>query len=95
MKSVIYYFDFSEYEIVQEYQANFKCKEEYLSNFEAAALCWAAEAIKRSADEVIFCDNQVWWDEGNERLSLFLTHNNILMKRNYTTEKMWRIQCNF
>lgn len=84
--------NFTFYQIDNENISLFKCAEGSLSDFHCFALCKCAEAIAQK--ETILVDNRVWWDDGNNRKSLYMTTTGILVCEDCTENKLYRVEFN-
>lgn len=81
-------------EIDAPYREDFKCAEGTLSDFHSNAISWVGDAIMPEKCVGVFCDNNYWWDEGNEpvRWSVFMTQNGNLMLKNWNDGRLWRVE---
>ncbi len=80
-------------EISKDYQDDFVCAKGNLSPILVNALVWIAGALRKSAeDELVWCNNNVWWFNDGKKYSLFVTDNQITMLKNWTEEKLYRVE---
>ena len=84
--------NFTFHQIDDENMSLFKCAEGNLSDFHCFALCKCAEAIAQK--EIILVGNRAWWDDGNNRKSLYMTTNGVLMYEDCNKNKLYRVEFN-